>query len=162
MAVLGKILVKNEDEYDLLEMIINPKFYSSKMCFNDKNYKVYRNSFTAYRNADTKEIVNINDYYGDSFVNTRLMCSKEFLNSDFFKNNEIEIIFNLCSIIKETKKYNDKYKTLDLDDKSCYKLLNSNEFLTSDFIKNNYDKLFKTLDNIAVEKEKVKVKKKIR
>ena len=104
MIVVSRILMHKRKQYDLLEKIINPKFYSPKICFKEEKYKVYRNSFIAYRNAYTKEIVDINDYYGFTYINTRLMCSKEFLNSEFFKKNEVEIIFNICSIIKENKK----------------------------------------------------------
>ncbi len=162
MAVVSKILVKKDNEYDLIEKIINPKFYSLSTHLDDDNYKIYRNNLMAYRNANTKKIINIADYEECSFVNTRVMCSKEFLNSDFFKENEVEIIFNICAIIKENKSYNNKHKVFDLNDRSCYKLLNSTEFLTSDFIKEHYEEIFNTLDNIVINREKAKVKKKIR
>lgn len=162
MAIISKILIKKDNEYDLIEEIINPKFYTKKIYFKDKNYKVYRNSFIAYRNANTQEIINIIDYEGYEFVNTRVMCSKEFLNSDFFKNHEIEIIFNIYATIDENKKYNNKYKAFNLNNKSCCKVLNSREFLTSDFIKEHYEEIFNTLDNIVINREKAKVKKKIR
>lgn len=164
MAVVSKILIKKENAYDLIEKIINPKFYSLSTRLEDENYKIYRNSLMAFRNVNTKEIINITDYEGCSFVNTRIMCSKEFLNSDFFKKYEVEIIFNICAIIKENKNYNNKHKVFDLNDKACYRVLNSTEFLTSDFIKEHYDEIFNTLDNIVIEREieKKKTKKKIR
>lgn len=154
MLTFNRLIVKKDKEYKIIEEVLNPDIYALKLySVNGEFARLYRNNLTVYKDANINKVINIMDYEGCSYINARNICSKEFLESNFFKNNQAEIILIMASIIKEKRKHKPKDKILDLNDKSCYKVLNSQKFLTSDFAKAHYAEIYNTLDKIISERE---------
>jgi len=149
LKIVNRCIVKTSNDYKLIEEIYNSKEVRKYTKKNDKNfYKLYLGSNYIYRDANTKEVLNIEDYENCLFVNTRNMCCFEFINSDFFKENHREILLYIMHI----NHYNNLIEVCNTN----YEELKSPEFLTSYFARNHYKEIFETLDQIIINKENKK------
>ena len=134
--VFDRYIVKKENEYFILEEIINPNAFS---------YRTIGEEPIIFRNCKTGDFYDGINFRGCGYVYLKSISSKEFLNSDFMNKHRDELCPKLYLI---SKKLNGKNSLIIKKGGIDSKLINSQEFLNSEFLEENIEELYENLKEI--------------
>ena len=157
MIVFDRYIIKKENEYFVLEEVINPDAFS-------KSIYEYDNNPIVLNDPKANKLIDIEDFLGKEYVSLKLMSTKMFLSSEFMKKFSQSLCGELDRV--SSKKYKKIYKRKNRVVKNRvlnYKLIKDHEFLTGDFLDSHKEELFNSLKDIEkiLENDKEKGKSKI-